>query len=437
MPVAFPGAEGYGRNAVGGRGGTLYIVSNLNDSGAGSFRAACEASGARIVVFTTGGTITLDSELIISNPNITIAGQTAPGGGITLKANPSYSSVLFNIDASDVIVRYLRVRRGEHTASGSSGDGVLIGDNLGVSDVILDHCSLSWGVDECLSVSTDASNITIQWCIVSEGLHDSTHSGGPHSKGTLVTGTVTNLSMHHNLFAHNDERDPRLDGGGGIYDLVNNVIYNPARPSAGGWAACHISDDGDLNCVGNFCKAGLDTIDPSYYISGGGTFSIYVQGNICPDRPTDSGDEDLIIRTAQRDRVTGTRFSAPQVNTQSPTGAYDIVLAQTGASRSIDPDGTWRSNRDSVDDRVVADVKAGTGNIIDNQDDVGGWPSLAAGTAPTDTDSDGMPDEWEDLHGLDKNSATDQNTTSNNGWTNIENFINGIPLLEHGGPSLI
>lgn len=187
--LAFPTAEGYGKYTVGGRGGTVYEVTNLNDSGVGSLRAAVEASGPRTVVFRVSGTINLTKNLQINNPNITIAGQTAPGDGICLKKYPLI------IAANQVIIRYLRVRLG-----GESGDDSDAVSGRFVSNVILDHISASWSVDETMSVY-HCENITIQWCLIAESMYNSNHVKGAH--GFAGIWGSNNSSYHHNLLAHN------------------------------------------------------------------------------------------------------------------------------------------------------------------------------------------------------------------------------------------
>ncbi|MGB8359464.1 MAG: pectate lyase, partial [Bacteroidales bacterium] len=198
---AFPGAEGFGANTIGGRGGRVIEVTNLNDSGSGSLREAVEAEGPRIIVFRVSGTIAQKTILRIYNPYITIAGQTAPGDGICLKDNE------LEIAADQVVVRYIRSRAGDRVSKENHGINIVAGKNI-----IVDHCSTSWAIDETLSATTRGhlGNLSVQWCIISESLNNSRHSKGPHGYGSLIRGGWGNgYTFHHNLYAHNSARNPR------------------------------------------------------------------------------------------------------------------------------------------------------------------------------------------------------------------------------------
>lgn len=259
---AFPGAEGFGANSVGGRGGRVIEVTNLNDSGAGSFRTAVEASGARIVIFRVGGTLTLESELIVSNPYITIAGQTAPGDGITIRTAPSNTKAALRIETHDAIVRYIRFRRGPSDIKTGSQDGFYISRS---QNVILDHVSMSWGTDGVLDIGSGSQDVTIQWSIISEGLHCSSHDEGCHSTGTLLAGNVTNISLHHNLWAHDRTRAPRIEGG--LIDFVNNVIYNLVGTPGKFMADSSATRNIEVNYVGNYFKLGPNSSEGNYAVS--------------------------------------------------------------------------------------------------------------------------------------------------------------------------
>lgn len=262
--LAFPGAEGYGKYTTGGRGGKVYVVTNLNDSGSGSLREAVEAEGARIVVFAVDGTIELKSPLRINNDNITIAGQSAPGDGICLKDYP------LSINASNVIVRYIRVRVGDRYKQDSDGVG---GGRYGQKNVILDHLSVSWSIDECLSIYK-TENLTVQWCLVAHSLNQSKHTKGSHGFGGIWGGYKA--SFHHNLLANHASRNPRFSSVDGTkwVDVRNNVIYNWGYKSSYGGG-----HHAEINVVNNYYKPGpasehtrlLDVAEDAtgrYFISG-------------------------------------------------------------------------------------------------------------------------------------------------------------------------
>ncbi|MBD3288659.1 carbohydrate-binding protein, partial [candidate division KSB1 bacterium] len=422
---AFPGAEGFGSTTVGGRGGTVIKVTNTNDSGTGSLRAAVEASGARYVVFTVGGTISLQSALYITNPYLTIAGQTAPGGGICLKDGSDGQTL--RIETHDVIVRCLRIRPGP---SGPR-DGVWIN---GGYNIIFDHCSVSWGVDENFTASYDAHDITIQWCIISQALRDAGHSKGWHSMGLMFGSYVGDptgeISAHHNLLAHNLRRNPMIDIEGTL-DYVNNVIYNWGDSDWSGYITN--SYNGSTNFVGNFAKPGPASNSGKYLVDAVGDkymTTVYVSDNITHHRTSENDPETDCIDPGDINdiNISGTRISAPQVTTWSAPNARDSVLANAGA---IVP------ARDAIDQLVIQSFSDGTNKVIDDPSEVGGWPTLAAGTAPTDTDGDGMPDDWETSNGLNPNSYNPNGNDLDSNYKNIEVYINSLISESYGsgGPA--
>lgn len=409
---AFPGAEGYGAASSGGRGGTVYEVTNLNDSGSGSLRAGAEASGPRTIVFRTGGTILLQSKIDIEDPFITIAGQTAPGDGVTIATDPSYTGPAFSIKASDVVIRYLRIRPGPSTTLTNGIDAVSI---LSGSRIILDHCSLSWATDEVLSTANSPSDITVQWSIIAEGLQNSTHIEGAHSRGALLGSIADNLSFHHNLMAHNYRRNPKVNSYQ-IADVVNNVIYN------WGEHAVHIEADDrpiHINVVGNYALSGADTERLWMIVyTGGQGAELYAKGNIGPTRLDDGLPEEDAVDPDDRIFLVAQRHPAPMVTTTTAAEAYTQVLNLAGATLPA---------RDVVDQRIVNDVINRTGGIIDDPSHVGGWPEMAAGTPPADSDHDGMPDWWEEAHGLNPNNASDGPLDSDqDGYTNLEHYLNSL-----------
>ena len=421
--VAFPGAEGAGQYAIGGRGGDVYHVTNLNDSGLGSLRFGVDnAAGPRTIVFDVGGTIDLSSRIRVDSSNITIAGQTAPGDGITLKG---YHFEVRN--ATDVVVRYIRSRPGDiHTVP-----SVYEPDSIGIinsQNVILDHVSASWSTDEVLSPTSNSGNVTVQWSMISEALHNSNHSKGNHGYGSLINGG--DYTFHHNLYAHNRSRNPRPQEGGDLptrLDFVNNVIYNPGDKYGYGGG----DEEVFMNFVGNYGISGPNTTENDLYVASSLENVIYQSGNfmdlnrngVLDGQSNGLGDFDGTFTQS------GTRFDLPLVTTQTAPEALAAVLDGAGASLA----------RDAVDARVINTVLSyGTlGAHLNSQSQVGGWPALASGVAPLDTDQDGMSDEYEEVFGLNKLDNSDRNAIGSNGYTVLENYLNflaaGLPIPSLAG----
>lgn len=416
---AFPGAEGFGKYTIGGRGGRVIEVTNLNDSGPGSLRAACEAEGPRTVVFRVSGTIPLESEIKLKNPYITIAGQTAPGDGICIK------NYQFGFDTQHFICRYLRFRPGdekkkEQDAFGGQGD-----------HIIIDHCSASWAIDETLSINK-ASNLTVQWCMVTESLYDSYHKKGKHGYGGLWGGPGG--SWHHNILAHHSSRNPRASGNeeSGLLDFRNNVIYNWGFNSAYG---------GELwprNWINNYYKYGPATsenVRDRIFLQKDPRGKMYADGNYVwgfPEISKDNWNGGIDFApdgeaTEQTLRVRRPYIVAP-VTTHSAEEAFERVLAHAGCSLV----------RDAVDRRIVEEIRTGTAThgetyggggkgIINSQEAVGGWPELKSSEPPTDTDHDGMPDAWEEKMGLNPNDPADGTMDPDgDGYTNLEDYLNSL-----------
>ncbi len=413
-PPAFPGAEGFGATTPGGRGGRVLVVTNLNDSGPGSFREACEAKGPRIVVFRVSGLIDLKTPLNVTEPYLTVAGQTAPGDGICLQRSE------FEVRTHDVIVRFLRSRPGD--ISGREMDAMGIGN--GGRDVIFDHSTANWSVDECLSPSGNISNITVQWCLIGEALNKSVHSKGAHGYGSLVRASG-GLTLHHNLWLHNIARNPRLGDNYGrppypVFDVRDNVMYDWGETCSG-----LTGDDLSANYVDNYLRPGPSSSQRApIVLAPTAHVRYFLQGNVVEGRPQYSEDPASMFTPAEAGgrklfTLVDRPFEAPRVTSTSAEAAYREVLAQVGAVCPV---------RDAVDARLIREVRTRTGRIIDSQKDVGGWPEYRAATPPKDSDGDGIPDEWESAHGLNPNDPEDASapTRDGDGYTNIEKYVNSL-----------
>lgn len=450
--LAFPGAEGFGRFASGGRGGRVIKVTNLNDSGPGSLRAALEETGPRIIIFDVDGTIELKRDLELRNGDVTIAGQTAPGGGISLKNHG------FIIAADNVIVRYIRSRMGDEARA--ENDAISVGAG---SNIILDHVSASWSNDETLSVTQryvpggdvkHLTNVTVQWSIISESLNRAGHEKGDHGYGSLIQGSYgAKYSFHHNLWAHHQARMPRIgnyaskkdDPEGVFYDFRNNVFYNwgdgattdfynwqpglergydmdpfygrpdnQSRYAAG--ANLNTNSVTKANFVNNAYIQGANTGAPiTMYLRNRGA-ELYMSGNSM-DGKIMADQWKSVISSRGDDWKRTTPFDWAGVKTQSAAQALEAVLAHAGASK-------WR---DPVDQRVIDSVRNRTGRIINSQKEVGGWPDLPRGQARVDSDGDGMPDAWEQAHRLNPNDPSDGAADRDgDGVTNVEDWLNSL-----------
>lgn len=435
LGAAFDGAQGGGVSATGGRLGQVLYVTNLFDNTApGSLRWAISQTGPRIIVFKTSGTIKLGSALEILNGDVTIAGQTAPGDGICLRDYP------VRIKANNVIIQFMRFRMGDAAAVQDDALGA-----IGFENIMIDHCSMSWSTDECGSFYNN-KNFTLQWCILSESLRISVHEKGTHGYGGIWGGQ--NASFHHNLLADHDSRNPRFDHDGvsnirGPIDFVNNVIFNWGGNSSYG------GENRQINIVNNYYKSGpaskvKDRIfnpsgttvkSGSDYLNPYGKYYIY--GNYVDSYTTATEDNwgigvqmpNLTTIQAEADKAffkVQSPFVVTSVSAQTAENAYTSVITNAGASLK----------RDAVDSRIISQVvngdnlniigqKGSTGGLIDTQTDVGGWPTLSRILAPSDFDSDGMPDSWEDAMGLNKYNASDRNSNVlNSNKTNIEFYLN-------------
>lgn len=434
---AFPGAWGGGMYSFGGRGGKVYVVTSLEDSGPGTLREACNAIGPRTVVFNVAGAIHLKNRIRIRAPYITIAGQTAPGDGICIRG------ATVCIDTHDVVIRHLRFRRGETNVA--NRDDSLGGNPIG--NIILDHVSASWGLDENISMyrhmykprgsdkelKLPTVNITIQWSISSEALDTYNHAFGSTIGGH-------NSTFHHNLWACNSGRNPSI-GMDGDFNFLNNVLYNWRHRTVDG------GDQKSLySIINNYYKPGPATPEAAIryrvlrpdgrrgpdktsplewgkaYVAGN-----FVEGNEAVTKDNWNGgvqidgaeDPQVILRRVRVDKP----FPMAEVPLQSAAVAYDAVLTHAGATLP---------KRDAVDRRIIEQVRKGTvppdtkQGIITDVKQVGGYPEYK-GEPVKDSDGDGMPDRWELKYGLDPNDPSDAMKDCNgDGYTNIEKYINGL-----------
>lgn len=358
--VAFSGAQGFGANTIGGAGGRIIQVTNLNDSGPGSFREAVKTNEPRIITFPNlSGTITLLSPVKAESPFVSILGGTSPRG-ITLRADPSYPNECLGIETEDFIVRHLRIRPGPSAMPSVSRRAMLL--RYGVKKGIIDHCSLSWSTDEILTIIDGVEDVTVQWSILSEPLHRSTHKDGAHSKALSISGKgawVGRISVHHNLFAHSMDRNPN-PACQGLVDIVNNIIYNY------GDRATNVSDlqaKVPVNYQRNHVKRGPNSNKARYEImltetGTNNNMALWVKDNYGPHRSLYTEDELLVVDPLDRKFVVPTRHPAPSVSIKT----FDQVLAGVGAFP-----------RDRIDERIINEVLTGTGKVIDNPLQVGGW----------------------------------------------------------------
>lgn len=423
---AFPGAEGFGADTTtGGRGGTVYRVTSLADSGKGTLRECAEASGARTCVFTIGGYIDLSSPIEVQNPNLTIAGQTAPGGGITVKTS-KYCDALFQIKTNNVILRYLRFRNGYTSGgactTGDDTDAQNIEIARGADHVIVDHVSTSWATDESIILWYDSKDITLQYVLDGEAI-------GAGKGPNIGSSGADRRSFHHNMLVSNLQRNPRLRHDG-LLDMVNNVVYNSGPGDWGGIKICGGSGT-KVNFVNNYWKHGPST-DASFLASATSDCAlVYLSGN-----ETTSGDW---WSPSQDEYVVDTPFPAPPVTVTSPKQAYEDLTAEggAGASKALSCDGTLTNRRDGVDARLVADVLNGTGSLADRKttDELGGYPALEPGTPCIDTDRDGMPDAFETILGSDPAVDDANGDLDEDGYTNLEEYLNGTAAPDGEPPA--
>ena len=452
---AFPGAWGGGMFSTGGRGGQVIEVSNLNDSGPGSLRAAIDAAGARIVIFRVGGVIPLKSDLNIDNPDITIAGQTAPGDGICIV------DYTLNINTRNVIIRHCRVRLTVNRTVKGHYQAWQFQDCIGGNpegDIVIDHCTTSWGTDESLSlyrfmetrpdlpktanggmhrIKKPVRNLTVQWCLISESLRPATHG---------ATWGGRDATFHHNLFASNGGRNSSI-GMSGEFDYRNNVIFN--------WAHRTI-DGGDetslVNLINNYLKPGPATSEKThsmiarleerdmyspgrrwgagdwYPTAGKRPGKWYIAGNVVEGHGDVTMDNWKGVHGNEELARVNAPFEGWPVRQETAHEAYISVLEKSGATLP---------RRDAIDRRVVESVRTGktttTSGILHDPSEVGGLIEYAyvENEVLSDSDHDGMPDTWEEQYGFNKELIDDGRTDKDNdGYTNVEEYLNGTDPTE-------
>lgn len=474
--AAFPGAEGGGSLSVGGRGGVVCQVTNLNDSGPGSLRQCVDMSGPRTVVFRVGGTIKLKSTLMIKNPFITIAGQTAPGQGIQLSGKEHCDYSTLRITTHHVIVRYLSVRKGVcDPRKPGVPIGVAINNTTGKgtynqpNNIIIDHLSGFWAHDEEMTVwgqttknidrSQAPHKITFQYNIMAEVLRDHSTAFITGSNDWLIAEAMLDIDLNKNLFAHNSHRNPLLKNGRSR--IINNIIYN------WGYYATQLGPGISADVINNLYKHPRPTAtnlarrseiqvfmyndlicNHSGYIHRDP--SIYVEGNQGPYNSNSNDKWDMVKHVHCENGVILENFpikyrrSLPLAPVGVPISALPVaelesqLLPTIGNSQQIDCTGNWVFKRDSQDARIVSEVQTNydpsfnSSSIFNynrfgiyEEDDVGGFPFISSGTACEDTDNDGMPDEWELAKNLDPKKPSDRNQLHPSGYTMLEMYLNG------------
>lgn len=364
-------------------------------------------------MFGVSGIIDLKSQIRIGEPFLTVAGQSAPGEGICLRGDG------ISVSTHDVVIRYLRSRPGE--GLGQEVDAIAIGGES--YNVVIDHCSASWSVDEALSPSGGIRDVTVQWCLIGESLRKSVHKKGEHGYGSLAR-AVGGVTFHHNLRVKNTARNPRLGDNYGkppfpTFDVRNNVMA-----LWGGVCSGMTGDELSANYVNNYLKPGPESSQrPPIALTKTARVRYHVAGNLVEGRPQHSRNDGGMFAPEQEDgrrlfALVPQPFDAPAVSTTTAREAYEQVLTGAGAVRPV---------RDAVDARIIEEVRSGHGRIIDSTREVGGWPIYKAVTAPADRDGDGMADSWEAGRGLNPQDAGDAVLDRDgDGYTNLEEYLNEL-----------
>ncbi|MCX7015311.1 MAG: pectate lyase [Candidatus Sumerlaeota bacterium] len=433
---SFPGAEGFGRFAKGGRGGDVYHVNNLNDAGPGSLREGiATAKSPRTIVFDVSGNIRLRSKIEMKNKAfLTIAGQTAPGDGITV-----CDQTLSLSNCHDMIIRYIRLRLGDRNKPTGGADTLTTED---IDNLIMDHVSLSWAVDGTHDLRR-GGNFTLQWCLMGEALNQSIHEKGAHAMLASYRDPTANLTLHHSIFTTSRDRHPTLGSGGKdkantghLIDFRNNVIYNWSKMSSTESGTTNFGDN-MVVAVNNVWRPGPESDPKLQPISIKGdqpaTACGYMSGNIFDGRDDWTRDNYAALDFERWRKNPDSKYKykgtladwkkpLPDLGPNAPAtqpamAAMEPVLKNAGASL----------HRDAVDERLVNNIRNRTGKLIDSQNQVGGWPELKSAPAPADADRDGMPDAWETAHGLNPKNPEDRNGDANgDGYTNLEEYLNSL-----------
>ncbi len=446
----FPGAEGFGTDSIGGRGGQLCVVVNLKDEGAGSLRSCLEKNGPRIVIFKVGGTISVSRSILVKNPFVSVYGQTATGDGILLRGAPNSIDTPLVVQTHDVLIQHLRLRAGSTQTNGGAccRDGAGIAGPAGqVYNVVFDHNSISWGTDQIAHTWYDANRVTFSFNIISESLYDNGSSpGGPAGRGLLIGNSgAHSISIHHNFFAHSYQRNPLVKASG-VIDVVNNLSYH--HVSRGGqqygehrgqkinWVKNHYipllgQADSKQNTAVNWGDIEIQRLNyPTQF---------YAEDNLGHHRPTNDLPQYALFFTNYNEPYntalgdhSAVRFEAPKIS-ETPVNLLEETLPLTV--------GAILPKRDVVDTRVVNELRTRTGkmpNCVGPDDrpndtsdrcenNVGGWPTMRAGALRADSDEDGIPDSWELAHGLDPKDPKDAMSDINNdGYLNIEDWVHSI-----------
>lgn len=423
MLPAFPEAVGFGRFAQGGRGGEVVTVTTLADNGPGSLREALGVRNwingdvvPRTVVFRIGGTITLRSPLWLSSPYLTIAGQTAPGGGIALRTTGDFDGPTLGINSHNIVIRYLRIRPARAPDDSCCGDGISI---RGGYDIIIDHCSISWASDEVVDLWFSPRRVTLQNSIIAGARRD--HPGKTSGKGLLVGGHSNQVTLYQNLLAHNQQRNPLIiTEDDSVFQVVNNVIYNWRY-----FGSEFIGAPGTtrVNLIANTYLSGPETRLDRYEVLVAAGAQLFLQGNTGPHRRS-LWIDDWTMVGAHTPGYNSPASPVLQANRAFSGVAIPVRPAQEAYQHILDEVGAVLPRRDSADQQLIREVQQRLGPTpaphLPNQ-----WPRLASATPYPDRDLDGMDDRWELLHALNPEDAADRNGDfDGDGYTNLEAFLN-------------